>query len=68
VKPRKTYSPVCELVKLPNKRQETPKFRDVISQTMVYHLLYHFLSNSAKKLRPHLLARAAAICLILLCV
>jgi hypothetical protein len=46
-KPRKTYSPVCEPVKFPNKKQANPKFRDVISQTMVYHLLYHVLSNSA---------------------
>jgi hypothetical protein len=46
-KPRKTYSPVCELVKFANKKQANPKFRDVISQTTVYHLLYHVLSNSA---------------------
>ncbi len=38
---------VCEPVKFPNKKQANPKFRDVISQTMVYHLLYHVLSNSA---------------------
>ena len=36
-KPRKTYSPVCEPVKFPNKKQANPKVLDYISQTMVYY-------------------------------
>ncbi len=42
---KKTYSPVCELVKFPNKKQVNPKFRDVISQTMVYHHFFGIYMN-----------------------
>ena len=69
---RKTYSPVCKLVKFSNKKQANPKLCDVISQTMVYHLLYHVLSNSALIMKAPSMRLSAGVaglaaCLILAC-